>query len=169
MHRLDYDLIKSMKNIYIIGLLCACSTWTMADTAVNEQVGTAQQLARANEVRAISRPEIMGLWGMEIANNKKCVEYYNFRGMSEVVIKSNQEWSYGLYGYLPSEDHKEHLPVLALQIKYDNNQMDCSGQTVDQTGEVSQYFVKWENDHTINFCANEKGDKCFATLRRVLP
>ena len=161
--------MKSMKNIYSIGLLCACSTWTMADTVVNEKAVTAQQVAKANTIKVVTRPEVMGLWGMEIANNKKCVEYYNFRGMNEVVIKSNQEWSYGLYDYQPSEDHKERLPALVLQIKYDNNKIDCSGQIVDQTGEVSQYFIKWENDHTINFCANEKGDKCFATLRRVLP
>ena len=169
MQRLDYDLIKSMKNIYIIGLLWACSTWTMADTVVNAKTVTTQQSAKANTIRVTSRPEIMGLWGMEITNNKKCVEYYNFRGMSDVVIKSGQEWSYGLYDYQPSEDHNERLPALILQIKYDNNQMDCSGQQQDQTGEVSQYFVKWANDNTINFCANEKGEKCFATLRRVLP
>ena len=169
MQRLDYDLIKSMKNIYIIGLLWACSTWTMAHTVVNAKTVTTQQIAKANTIRVTSRPEIMGLWGMEITNNKKCVEYYNFRGMSDVVIKSGQEWSYGLYDYQPSEDHNERLPALILQIKYDNNQMDCSGQQQDQTGEVSQYFVKWANDNTINFCANEKGEKCFATLRRVLP
>ena len=169
MQRLDYDLIKSMKNIYIIGLLWACSTWTMADTVVNAKTVTPQQIEKANTIRVTSRPEIMGLWGMEITNNKKCVEYYNFRGMSDVVIKSGQEWSYGLYDYQPSEDHNERLPALILQIKYDNNQMDCSGQQQDQTGEVSQYFVKWANDNTINFCANEKGEKCFATLRRVLP
>ena len=158
-----------MKNIYIIGLLWACSTWTMADTVVNAKTVTPQQIAKANTIRVTSRPEIMGLWGMEITNNKKCIEYYNFRGMSDVVIKSGQEWSYGLYDYQPSEDHKERLPALILQIKYDNNQMDCSGQQQDQTGEVSQYFVKWTNDNTIDFCANEKGEKCFATLRRVLP
>ena len=169
MQRLDYDLIKSMKNIYIIGLLWACSTWTMADTVVNAKTVTPQQIAKANTIRVTSRPEIMGLWGMEITNNKKCVEYYNFRGMSDVVIKSGQEWSYGLYDYQPSEDHNERLPALILQIKYDNNQMDCSGQQQDQTGEVSQYFVKWANDNIINFCVNEKGEKCFATLRRVLP
>ncbi|ENW05174.1 hypothetical protein F934_01906 [Acinetobacter beijerinckii ANC 3835] len=169
MHRLDDDLIKSMKNIYIIGLLWACSTWTMAETVVNDKEVAAQQIAKANAIRVTTRPEIMGLWGMEIPNNKKCVEYYNFRGSNEVVIKSGQEWSYGLYDYQPSEDHKERLPALALQIKYDNNLMDCSGQQQDQTGEVSQYFVKWSNDHTIDFCANEKGEKCFATLRRVLP
>jgi len=167
---LDDDLIKSMKNIYIIGLLWACSTWTMAETVGNNKTApTPQQVAKANAIRVTTRPEIMGLWGMEIPNNKKCVEYYNFRGSSDVVIKSGQEWSYGLYDYQPSEDHQERLPALILQIKYDNNEKDCSGQAQDQTGEVSQYFVKWSNDHTIDFCASEKGDKCFATLRRVLP
>ncbi|MGN5764341.1 hypothetical protein ACNQO6_08295 [Acinetobacter calcoaceticus] len=159
-----------MKNIYIIGLLWACSTWTMAETVVNNKAApTPQQVAKASAIRVTTRPEIMGLWGMEIPNNKKCVEYYNFRGSSDVVIKSGQEWSYGLYDYQPSEDHQERLPALILQIKYDNNEKDCSGQAQDQTGEVSQYFVKWSNDHTIDFCASEKGDKCFATLRRVLP
>lgn len=167
---LDDDLIKSMKNIYIIGLLWACSTWTMAETVVNNKAApTPQQVAKASAIRVTTRPEIMGLWGMEIPNNKKCVEYYNFRGSSDVVIKSGQEWSYGLYDYQPSEDHQERLPALILQIKYDNNEKDCSGQAQDQTGEVSQYFVKWSNDHTIDFCASEKGDKCFATLHRVLP
>ena len=49
-----------MKNIYIIGLLWACSTWTMADTVVNEKAVTAQQLAKANAIRVITRPESWG-------------------------------------------------------------------------------------------------------------
>lgn len=156
-----------MKNIYIIGLLWACSTWSMAEVVVNAKADTAQKSAKA--ITVTTRPEIMGLWGMEIASNKQCVEYYNFRGVNEVVIKSGQEWSYGLYDYQPSEDHNERLPALLLQIKYDNNEVDCSGLQQDQAGEVSQYFVKWTNERTIDFCANEKGEKCFATLRRVLP
>ncbi len=167
MQRLDYDLIKSMKNIYIIGLLWACSTWSMAEVVVNAKAATAQKSAKA--ITVTTRPEIMGLWGMEIASNKQCVEYYNFRGVNEVVIKSGQEWSYGVYDYQPSEDHNERLPALLLQIKYDNNEVDCSGLQQDQAGEVSQYFVKWTNERTIDFCTNEKGEKCFATLRRVLP
>ncbi|TXJ05737.1 MAG: hypothetical protein E6Q26_00350 [Acinetobacter sp.] len=156
-----------MKNIYIIGLLWACSTWSMAEVVVNAKAATAQKSAKA--ITVTTRPEIMGLWGMEIASNKQCVEYYNFRGVNEVVIKSGQEWSYGVYDYQPSEDHNERLPALLLQIKYDNNEVDCSGLQQDQAGEVSQYFVKWTNERTIDFCANEKGEKCFATLRRVLP
>ncbi|EPS6569952.1 hypothetical protein ACVG51_002849, partial [Acinetobacter baumannii] len=47
--------------------------------------------------------------------------------------------------------------------------VDCSGQKQDQTGDISQYFVQWKNDHTINFCSTAKGEQCFATLRRMLP
>ncbi|KIE85743.1 hypothetical protein [Acinetobacter pittii] len=161
---------KSMKNIYIIGLLWACSSLAVAETATQQ---TAEQPVRTasnpNAIRIVTRPEIMGLWGMEIPNNKKCVEYYNFRSSNDVVIKSGQEWSYGIYEYQPSDDPKEQLAALVMQIKFDNNKVDCSGQKQDQTGDVSQYFVQWKNDHTINFCSTAKGEQCFATLRRVLP
>ena len=124
----------------------------------------------ANTIRIDTRPEILGLWGMEIPNNKKCVEYYNFRGGNEVVVNSGKEWSVGLFDYQPSPDNTmEKLPALIMQIKYENNQVDCSGNQEDQSGEVSQYFVRWKNNNTINFCASEKQDKCFATLHRVLP
>ena len=106
---------------------------------------------------------------MEIPNNHKCVEYYNFKSNSDVVIKSGAEWSTGIYDYQPSTDKNVQLPALILQVKFDNNQVDCSGSQEDQTGEMSQYFVKWQSPSTINFCANDKAQQCFATLRRVLP
>ena len=59
--------------------------------------------------------------------------------------------------------------VVYREIKYENNEKDCSGNQVDQSGEVSQYYVRWKNNSTLNFCASEADDKCFATLRRVLP
>ena len=159
-----------MKRIALLVPLLMCVSHAVFADEQNTVQATANNSTQiTNTIRIDTRPEILGLWGMEIPNNKKCTEYYSFRGANEVVVNSAKEWSTGLYDYQPSEDHKERLPALVLQIKYDNNQMDCSGQTLDQTGEVSQYFVKWENDHTINFCANEKGEKCFATLRRVLP
>ncbi len=117
----------------------------------------------------ITRPEIVGLWGMEIPNNRKCIEYYNFKSDNDVIIKSGEEWSSGIYDYQPSAQPDEQLPALVLQVKFDNNQKDCSGQQVDQTGEISQYFVKWKNPSTINFCSNDQAEKCFATLYRVLP
>lgn len=161
---------KAMKNIYIVGLLSLCSTFAMADNAklAPSSVNTAPD-QNANVIQVITRPEIVGLWGMEIPQNKACVEYYNFRGGNEVVVKSAQEWSYGVYDYQPPQDVNERLPALIMQIKYENNQKDCSGNQTDQSGEVSQYFVQWKSPNTINFCMNEKGGQCFATLHRVLP
>jgi hypothetical protein len=123
----------------------------------------------SNPIRIVTRPEIVGLWGMQIANNKKCIEYYNFKSNNNVVIKSGQEWSSGIYDYQSSQEERSALPALILQVKYDNNEVDCSGYSEDQTGEISQYFVQWKNSSTINFCSNEKAEQCFATLRRILP
>ena len=60
------------------------------------------------------------------------------------MIKSGEEWSYGIYEYQPSDDPKEQLSALVMQIKFDNNKVDCSGQKQDQTGDISQYFVQWK-------------------------
>ena len=168
-----------MKKIQlIIALLMSVSTFAIADDNVQKQATpekttenkTTATPSAANSVRVETRPEILGLWGMEIPNNKKCVEYYNFRGSNEVVVNSGKEWSIGLYDYQPSPDNTlERPPALVMQINYDTNQTDCSGRKENQAGEVSQYFVKWQSKNTLNFCASEKGDQCFATLHRVLP
>jgi hypothetical protein len=71
--------------------------------------------------------------------------------------------------YNRAEILDQTLQKLFSNPEFDNNKVDCSGQKQDQTGDVSQYFVQWKNDHTINFCSTAKGEQCFATLRRVLP
>ncbi len=162
------------KIALIVPLLILISSSTLADetTAVNPSPTLTANVSpqTSNTIRIDTRPEILGLWGMEIPNNKKCVEYYNFRGANEVVVNSGKEWSVGLFDYQPSPDNTmEKLPALIMQIKYENNQVDCSGNQEDQSGEVSQYFVRWKNNNTLNFCASEKQDKCFATLHRILP
>jgi len=150
-------------------MLLTLTTWAMA-ADINKNTQTAAQAsAVANTFRIVTRPEIMGLWGMEIPTNRKCVEYYNFKSDNNVIIKSGNEWSSGIYDYQLPQDTTAQVPALILQVKYDNNQKDCSGNQEDQSGEVSQYFVKWQNPHTINFCATEKAEQCFATLRRILP
>lgn len=150
-------------------MLLTLTTWAMA-ADINKNTQTAAQAsAVANTFRIVTRPEIMGLWGMEIPTNRKCVEYYNFKSDNNVIIKSGDEWSSGIYDFQLPQDTTAQVPALILQVKYDNNQKDCSGNQEDQSGEVSQYFVKWQNPHTINFCATEKAEQCFATLRRILP
>ncbi|CAM4328856.1 hypothetical protein [Acinetobacter pragensis] len=162
-----------MKKTYLTVLLMIFASGAMAaDNKKLTQNQNAEDQVQANAVnnfRVTTRPEIVGLWGMEIPNNRKCIEYYNFKSNNDVVIKSGAEWSSGLYDYQPPQDQDTQLPALVLQVKYDNNEPDCSGNKTDQTGEISQYYVQWENASTINFCANEKAEQCFATLRRVLP
>ena len=160
-----------MKNAYLTILLILCSSVTMANDnkAVVATEAAATETESSNTIRVATRPEIVGLWGMQVANNKKCIEYYNFKSNNNVIIKSGQEWSSGIYDYQPSQEERTLLPALVLQVKYDNNEKDCSGLKEDQTGEISQYFVQWKNPSTINFCSNEKAEQCFATLRRVLP
>ena len=159
-----------MKKTYLTIFLILCSSVVMANE--NKAVVATEEMDRvedSNPIRIVTRPEIVGLWGMQIANNKKCIDYYNFKSNNNVVIKSGQEWSSGIYDYQSSQEERSALPALILQVKYDNNEVDCSGYNEDQTGEISQYFVQWKNSSTINFCSNEKAEQCFATLRRILP
>lgn len=154
-------------------MILFCSTLSLANnnkTLSSDQLNN-QAAAAVNEntIRIKTRSEIVGLWGMDIPENRKCVEYYNFKTANNVVIKSGDEWSTGVYEYQPPQDPSVELPALVLQVKYDNNLKDCSGQQEDQTGEISQYYVQWKNPHTINFCINDKAEECFATLHRVLP
>ncbi|WP_180163422.1 hypothetical protein [Acinetobacter sp. YH12069] len=160
-----------MKIAYLTVLLMLSSSLVMAadnkNTTQNSEAKN--QVEAVNSFRVTTRSELVGLWGMEIPTNKKCVEYYNFKSNNDVVIKSGEEWSSGVYDYQPAQDPNMQIPALILQVKYDNNQMDCSGNIQDQTGEISQYFVKWKSPSVINFCANDQAQQCFATLRRVLP
>lgn len=158
-----------MKKICLSLILLMSSPWLMATENKKPAEVSAKAAEIPNTFTVKTRPEIVGLWGMEIPNNKKCIEYYNFKGNNNVVIKSGDEWTSGLYDYQPAQDPSQQIPALILQVKYDNNEKDCSGNQVDQSGEISQYFVKWQNSYTINFCANEKAEQCFAVLRRVLP
>ena len=160
-----------MKIAYLTVLLMLSSSLVMAadnkNTTQNSEAKN--QVEAVNSFRVTTRSELVGLWGMEIPTNKKCVEYYNFKSNNDVVIKSGEEWSSGVYDYQPAQDPNVQIPALILQVKYDNNQMDCSGNIQDQTGEISQYFVKWKSPSVINFCANDQAQQCFATLRRVVP
>ena len=121
-----------------------------------------------NKIVIVSRPQVSGLWGMTIPG-AKCLEYYNFMENGDVVIKSDKEWTYGKYIYQVPTQPEPGLPVLVMQIKYDNLEADCSGNAVDQRGEQQQQYVKWTGTSSMEFCGTQEGTQCFASLRRVLP
>ena len=100
-----------MKKTLLGMLFMLTSSVLMANTPSQAED---TQASNQNNIRVTTRPEIVGLWGMEIPNNRKCVEYYNFKSNSDVVIKSGEEWSTGIYDYQPSTDKNVQLPALIL-------------------------------------------------------
>ena len=159
-----------MNRTLLLTAVLSLVTPTIFASPAKTQVPNNPTAPNVSKINVDTRPEILGLWGMVIPSNKKCVEYYNFRGGNQVVINSAKEWSIGAYDYQPSPDNSmTKLPTLAIQVKYENNEKDCSGFKEDQTGEMSNVFVRWENSNSIDFCADEKGDKCFVSLHRIPP
>ncbi|MDY6487592.1 hypothetical protein SKM51_10385 [Acinetobacter faecalis] len=161
-----------MKKIALLVLINLYGSMIYAENLKSTEVqpnSKANSSVTENTIRIQTRPEIVGLWGMHIANKNKCVEYYNFKSNSELLVKSGSEWSTGIYDYQPTPDINSVLSALTFQIQFDNNAVDCSGIQEDQTGEISQYYVKWKNPNTLSLCNGENSDQCFATLKRVLP
>lgn len=156
-----------MKKI-VLGLIGMICTGCMATPQLSQDAEIDPQISES-KIEIITNSDLMGTWGMEIPSNKSCTEFYNFRSNNELIIKSAEEWSIAQYQYQPPNNRSELLPVLALQIKYDNNEKDCSGVQVDQTGELQQFFIKWIDNKKIQFCASNKGENCFATLNKLLP
>lgn len=153
-----------MKKILLVISLGFYIPFAMAEETKEIQP---QITSKSDDLKIIVRPAIYGLWGMKLPDTQ-CVEYYNFKNNGQVVIHSAEERSTGIYEYQPSETNKS-LGALALQVKYDNNKKDCSGQVINQTGEVSQYFIHWKNLNTIEFCDSAKLNHCFVSLNRILP
>ena len=156
-----------MKKIVLgfIAIICAgCASTNNQVVKVNEEV-----TPNAGKISIVTHSDLIGTWGMDIPSNKQCIEYYNFKSENDVVINSAKEWSIGQYQYQAPSNRSDQLPAMVMQIKYDNNEKDCSGVQVDQTGELQQFFIKWVTDQQIQFCATNKGDNCFATLNKVLP
>ena len=78
---------------------------------------------------------------------------------------SGDEWTYGQY--LVSH-HEGGLPVIAISTIHDNNEVDCSGNQVDQTGESLIAFLD-HNGSQMQWCADPEGQECFMKFHRVLP
>ena len=98
-------------------------------------------------------------------NKAQCRELYNFAADNEMWAVSDKEWSYGRY-LVTHRD--EGLPIIAIKTVYDNNEMDCSGNQVDQTDESIVAFLNHDGNK-MQWCADDKGQECFMSFTRVLP
>ncbi len=102
---------------------------------------------------------------LSAANAKQCREIYHFGADNEMWSVSDKEWTYGRYIVTHLE---EGLPIIALKTIYDNNEKDCSGNQVDQSGESFIAFMNHEGNR-MQWCADPDGKECFMTFKKVLP
>ena len=100
-----------------------------------------------------------------VTKSNQCRELYNFGADNEMWSVSGKEWTYGRY-LVTHRD--EGLPIIAIKTVYDNNEADCSGNQVDQTGEAVIAFLNHEGNQ-MQWCANPDGTECYMNFRRVLP
>lgn len=97
--------------------------------------------------------------------NNQCRELYNFKADNEMTTVSGKELTYGRY----IVTHRDQgLPIIAMQTIYDNNEVDCSGNQVDQTDEALVAFLKYDGNN-MQWCADAEGEECFMDFNRVLP
>lgn len=98
-------------------------------------------------------------------NSNQCREIYNFAADNEMWAVSGKEWTYGRYLVTHRE---EGLPIIALKTVYDNNEVDCSGNQIDQTGEALIAFLNHDGNQ-MQWCADPDGTECYMNFNRVLP
>ena len=99
------------------------------------------------------------------AQSSQCRELYNFAADNEMWSVSGKEWTYGRYLVTHPE---EGLPIIAIKTVYDNNEVDCSGNQVDQTDEALIAFLNHDGNQ-MQWCADPDGTECFMNFNRVLP
>ncbi|MEN6670613.1 hypothetical protein AAJP47_09575 [Psychrobacter sp. B38] len=95
----------------------------------------------------------------------QCRELYNFAADNEMWTVSGKELTYGRYLVTHRE---EGLPVIAIKTIYDNNEVDCSGNQVDQSDEALIAFLNHDGDQ-MQWCADPDGNECFMNFNRILP
>ncbi|AMT96732.1 MULTISPECIES: hypothetical protein [Psychrobacter] len=97
--------------------------------------------------------------------SNQCRELYNFAADNEVWTVSGKELTYGRYLITHRE---EGLPIIAIKTIYDNNEVDCSGNKIDQTDEALIAFVNHDGNQ-MQWCADPDGNECFMNFNRILP
>ena len=100
-----------------------------------------------------------------VKTKPNCRELYNFGEDNNVWAVSGAEWTYGKYLVTHPE---QGLPIIAIKTLYDNNEVDCSGNQVDQSGEALVAYLNYDDKH-MQWCSDPEGEECFMKFHRILP
>ena len=123
-------------------------------------------LLTQNEKRIINiQPSTNKKLMASAAKSNQCRELYNFAADNEMWSVSGKESTYGRYLVTHRE---EGLPIIAIKTVYDNNEVDCSGNQVDQTDEALIAFLNHDGNQ-MQWCADPDGKECFMNFKRILP
>jgi len=159
------------------------SSITMTKDAQARQAARKERLASANSEPKIKEGEAGGILTQSeerilqtepntdqnllasTAKSNQCRELYNFGADNEMWAVSGKEWTYGRYLVTHRE---EGLPIIALKTVYDNNEVDCSGNQIDQTDEALIAFL-YHDGNQMQWCADPEGNECFMNFHRILP
>lgn len=95
----------------------------------------------------------------------QCRELYNFGEDNHYFTVSGKEWTFGKYFIQYKEDS---LPMLLTETIYDNNEVDCSGNQVDQSGSTSIAFLDYQ-EKIMRWCNDPVGEDCPTLFYKVLP
>ena len=123
-------------------------------------------LLTQNEKRIINiQPSTNKKIMASVAKSNQCRELYNFATDNEMRAVSGKETTFGRYIVTHRE---EGLPIIAMKTTYDNNEPDCSGNQIDQTGDALVAFLKHDGNN-MQWCADSEGSECFMDFYKVLP
>lgn len=125
------------------------------------------QTPYSSNIQLTVNPPVLGLWKLT-ESPAQCTEYYNFQMDDKIIINSGKEWVVGKYSYQFPEYHNHTTPILMWELDYDNNEVDCHGQKIDQSGDANIFSIHWKNHNQMELC-DTQSKECFFTLSRVLP
>lgn len=122
---------------------------------------------KVNQAASYHLPSFFGLWQLQLEDQSdpSCQEQIYFAQNNQFTVQSGAEFGYGEYRVV---HHNQSYPSLALKIIYENNQVDCSGQQIDQSGEMNLAYVK-QDGNKMQWCTDRQGQDCPMTFYRVLP
>lgn len=131
-------------------------------------LGDANSIESWDTIDTYAMPAISGLWVYSVGET--CREYYNFGKNGTLTTVSAGEKTKGTYRFVYADDLP--MPMLAMTTDQDNNEPDCSGTKLDQTGHSMAFFVKLNSRHAptkMQWCNHADENSCFNELHRVLP
>lgn len=109
---------------------------------------------------------LVGTWSWPLFGGQ-CTETFQYRSNGRLLATSGQavtEWSYTVS---PQAEEKGFFKVVETSVRH-NGKADCSGDTLDQDGEVATRYIQFNPARNrLVVCKAESLAACFGPLDRI--